>query len=483
MKNGRPEFDYEPVTRGRRTPLNAREALVAEWPVPDEGLPSGEAVSDSVSAAPAVPSPGRVAAKKSSILKRGHLLSFIGLILFTLAMYLRVYILPTVQLPLILALLTLVAFIPSQLAAEGSLTGGVREVHLVLLLCLAGLLAVPFAYSPGDAFDGFWGLVKTAIIFIVLVNAVRTEWRLKVMFYLALGISAVLCVIALNDYHSGALTIEGYRVKGGIADGAFEDPNDLAAYLVAMLPIGVALGLSARGLLRKLVFGLYAVLSLGAIIVTFSRGGFLGLMAAALVLVWKLGRRHRLLAMGTASVAAVLFISLSPGNYWMRMASIFIPSLDPLGSASSRSMLLKQSVLVALRHPLFGIGMGNFMIISINEHVTHNAYTQVAAEMGLLALVVYILFTVTPIRRLRRIESQEFAARGRSRFYYLAVGLQASLIGYMVSSFFISVAYYAVIYYLVGYAVCLRRIYESTESKSEAAAAQALTDSALTASL
>ena len=55
----------------------------------------------------------------------------------------------------------------------------------------------------------------------------------------------------------------------------------------------------------------------------------------------------------------------------------------------------------------------------------------------------------------------------------MAVGLQASLISFMVSSLFSSVAYLWFIYYLVGYAVCLRRLYEadraaSTES-SEAA--------------
>jgi hypothetical protein len=46
-----------------------------------------------------------------------------------------------------------------------------------------------------------------------------------------------------------------------------------------------------------------------------------------------------------------------------------------------------------------------------------------------------------------------------SRFYYLAIGVQASLIGYMVASFFAAVAYQWYVYYLVGYAIALRRIY------------------------
>jgi hypothetical protein len=57
----------------------------------------------------------------------------------------------------------------------------------------------------------------------------------------------------------------------------------------------------------------------------------------------------------------------------------------------------------------------------------------------------------------------------------LAVGLQASLVAYMVSSFFASVAYLWYVYYIVGYAICLRRMYEAetgavvTKERAEAA--------------
>jgi hypothetical protein len=79
--------------------------------------------------------------------------------------------------------------------------------------------------------------------------------------------------------------------------------------------------------------------------------------------------------------------------------------------------------------------------------------------MGMAALVVYILFLVHPLRRLRLIENQSYSKPEQARFYYLSIGLQASLVGFMVSSFFGSVAYQWYVYYLVGYAVCLHRIF------------------------
>src|SRR5260370_42094185 len=79
--------------------------------------------------------------------------------------------------------------------------------------------------------------------------------------------------------------------------------------------------------------------------------------------------------------------------------------------------------------------------------------------MGMLALVIYLMFMIIPLRRLRRIELETFQTGAHPKFFYLAVGIQASLVAYLVSSFFASVAYLWNIYYLVIYAVCLRRIY------------------------
>ena len=86
---------------------------------------------------------------------------------------------------------------------------------------------------------------------------------------------------------------------------------------------------------------------------------------------------------------------------------------------------------------------------------------QVAAELGMSALVFYVMFIVSPLRKLGQIARETFSARRSSSFYYLAVGLQASVIAYMVSSFFLSVSFNWYVFYLIGYAVCLRRLYES----------------------
>ena len=80
-------------------------------------------------------------------------------------------------------------------------------------------------------------------------------------------------------------------------------------------------------------------------------------------------------------------------------------------------------------------------------------------------MIAYIIFLVHPLRKLRMIERELFERNEYSRFYYLSIGLQASLVGYMVASFFAAVAYQWYIYYLVAYAIALRRIYYLEEIK------------------
>ena len=336
----------------------------------------------------------------------------------------------------------------------------------VLLFCLTALLSIPLAIDPPTAWQEFNGtFIRCIVIFIVIINVVRTKARLKGLLLIALAAGLWLSVEAINDYRLGLMTVEGYRV-GGRGGGIFGNSNDMALFLVTIVPIAIALLLGSRGFARKFFFGTCAVLMVSAIVLTYSRGGFIGLLVALTFLAWKAGRRRRLEIVVVGFLIVALFMTAVP-SYALRLASILVPSLDPFGSSEARGGELLRSVYVALRHPLLGIGMGNYAPeMSHRGLVTHNSYTQVAAEMGVAALVCYTMFILTPLKKLGQIARDAFSVKANSDFYYLALGLQASLVGYMVCSFFASVAYLWYAYYLIGYAVCLRRLYESETGKA-----------------
>jgi len=451
--------DYETVSRSR-----SQRGTVSPFTTNDEAPASvavtaaGNALEVSVTE-PIIPT-----------LKRGHVFSFAALFLFTIVLYGRpseFY--PSVwtnSLALIVGIVTLLFFVATQVTLEGNLTARPTEVNLVLLFMMMGLLSIPLAIDPSIAWSEFSGaFVRGILIFVVIINVVRTEARLKALLFLSVITAVVLSVQAINDYRLGLMTIEGYRAAGH-GTGIFGNTNDMALHLVTMLPVSIALFFGSRKPLRKAIHVACAAMMIFGILLSYSRGAFIGVLVVFVFLALRLGRRSKfeIAVLLVALLAAMLL--MAPSGYSDRLLSIVMPGMDSNGSADSRRGELFRSIYVALRHPLLGVGMGNYQAnMSYKGLVTHNSYTQVASEMGMTALVLYISFMVRPFRKLSSIAKQTFGVREDSHFYYLALGLQASLLVFMVSSFFLSVPYAWNVYYLVGYAVCFRRIYESSTGK------------------
>jgi putative inorganic carbon (hco3(-)) transporter len=446
----------------------------------DEGAPFqaiDAATPSPLDAADVIVSPDTKAARKAKkgarnreVLKRerwlvrnGHGWTYFVLYLFSMMVLFRPYeLVPGLEFlsgtAIYFAIATLAIFLPSQIAVEGNLTTFSTEVKAIFAMAFLALVTIPLAKDPALAWDKFNDpYIKAVVIFIVLVNVVRTRKRLMQMMWLSLGIGVYLSYSALVLYLQGKFTVEQYRVAVDVG-GMFGNPNEMAMHFVMMTPLVITLGIAAKSKLMRVAYLGMAVMFVGANMVTYSRGGFLGMLACGAVLAWKLGRKYRLNVTIASLVIGGIAILAAPGNYGLRMLSIFIPGLDAVGSSDQRQELLIRSLWVTARNP-WGIGIGNFPIVGVRNLQSHNAFTQVSAEIGILGLVAYLVFMISPFRKLSAIERTLFDTENLDWFYYLAIGLQASIIGYMVSSFFASVAYNWFIYYLIAYAVAFRRIY------------------------
>ncbi len=411
----------------------------------------------------------KILANDRWLARNGHTLTYIGLFLFTTVVYFRPYEwVPGFEnftsIALVFAVLTLLVYLPTQLMTEGTLTIFTTEVKCVIFLAIWSVLTLPLAKDFGMAWKVYNEVfIKIILVFIVMVNVLRTKERLKGLMWLSIGVGVMLSFQALQLYNDGKFEIEGYRVNPDFG-GMFGNPNDTALHLVIFTPIALVLGLTSKNLVGKLIYFSSVALMISANFVMQSRGGFLGLIAVFGFLVWKLSKNNRLIVISVSLIIAFLVITFAPGNYWIRILSIIDPSLDPVGSSDQRRELLERSIQVTLRNPL-GIGIGCFPIVGVRDLQTHNAFTQVSAELGWLGLFAYVTLLISPFRKLAAMERQMFANKDNSWMYYLTIGLQASIIGYMVSSFFVSVAYQWFVYFPIAYAVCLRRIYKLQEDE------------------
>ena len=410
-----------------------------------------------------------------------HRLAFAGVYLFTLLLYMRPNdlfpeLLGTFPLVKIVAIATPLVYVASKLGTGQRLITWPLEMKMVVVITALCVVFMPIAVSAQDSQNLFLDVfLKVVIIFVLLVNLLDTRERLCALFKLVVICGVALALGAIKRYLAGEFTMvstlagesleKGIRIEG-IVSGMFGNPNDLATALNLLLPLAVILALLHRGMARLLYFGGAVVLAMG-VIVTFSRGGFLGLMAAAGVMLWKFGRRNRMVTV-VAALLAVMVLALSlPGGYGARLSTILHIEQDQTGSAQERAELLERAAQVAARHPVVGVGMGNFHIYSVNEKEAHNSYLEIAAELGAMGLVAYLVLIFAPLRSLRRIELQTARAQdtlGRAH-YYLSVGLQATMVAYMVCSFFTSIEYLWYLYYTVAYAVSLRHIHAAAETQ------------------
>ena len=257
--------DYETVSRSRKH--NAAKRLAVAEPFNSKRSVAREPsikTSLSVNAAGFDP---------QTFLKRGHVFSFALLFLFTLVLYARpAEFYPsaaTRSLALIIGVITLGMFVVTQLTLDGKLTARPREVNLALLFLLTGLASIPLAIDPAIAWIEFTStFVRAVLIFIVIVNVVRTPARLKWMLCLSILTALVLSVEAINDYRLGLNVIEGYRAAGH-GTGIFGNTNDMALFLVTTLPISVAFFLGSKNALLKAVHGACVAMMLFGIVLSF----------------------------------------------------------------------------------------------------------------------------------------------------------------------------------------------------------------------
>ncbi|HEY9435772.1 MAG TPA: O-antigen ligase family protein [Blastocatellia bacterium] len=397
-----------------------------------------------------------------------HWLAFAGVYLFTLMLYARPNdLLPALgDFPLvkIVAISALLIYIGSKISGGERFSVWTLEMTMLVVIAALGLLFMPIAVSPPHTMAVLTDVyLKTVIIFILMVNLIDTRQRIFSLWKLVVVCGAALGVGAIRSYMKGEFAVKGLRIEGFVG-GMFENPNDLATALDILLPFAIVLTVISKGLTRLFYLGCAAILTAG-ILVTLSRGGFLGLLALCVVLLWKLGRGRRLKTILVAVLICGTLLAVMPGGYGARIATIFNTEQDQTGSAQQRRELMERAASIAIRHPIIGVGMGNFHIYSIHDKPAHNAYLEIAAELGVMGLIAYLILIFAPLRSLHRIERQTRGRRSKSAWemYWLSVSIQAAFIAYMVCSLFASIQYLWYLYYTAAYAVALRQIHAAEE--------------------
>jgi O-antigen ligase len=333
-----------------------------------------------------------------------------------------------------------------------------RELWLLVALFVQLVLCIPFSTWRGGSLDTvLFGFSKAVLLAVILVQVLDTTERIRRMIFV--NTAAVAIVAAVSIYRG--VSFDG-RITGAL-NGIFGNPNDLAACIVVVLPFALFFMLLARNPIKKLLWLGVIILMVWAVVATYSRGGFISMVAAILAIAWYFGYkdgRKKLLGVLVLLVCLSPALLFSGGSYSMRVRSIFNFSLDQTGSADARQELLTTSLQITAKHPLFGIGPGQFAVFSGNWHAAHNSFTEMGAEAGIPAFVLFLLLQVHTFKRLRK--SILPAAQRFRELRLLRLAALSSLIAFAVSACFASFEYELYPYILVAYCSAIAGLAEKT---------------------
>ncbi len=247
--------------------------------------------------------------------------------------------------------------------------------------------------------------LKLLMIMLVVVNALRTEGQLR--FYL-LFFLACFVLYPVRGTLLGADSVHGRAVWNYI----YGNSNDLAT--LCLIALGVALGLVFAKPSRVLVrvgAGISAILLLVVILLTQSRGAFIGLVAGMGPALFWLGLRRPVRLLFFAGILALVISLAIPTSVWERLSGIAkltststIADADTEGSAAERFEVQKVAWQIFVDHPVFGIGLGAYPLANamyaphIGMKDTHNTYLNLAAEVGLPGLILWLVCFGSVIR-------------------------------------------------------------------------------------
>jgi O-antigen ligase len=272
--------------------------------------------------------------------------------------------------------------------------------------------------------------------------------------------ATLYCVVILAEFDAGT---------GRLASLVYYDANDLGMLLACTLPLSAYFARHARRAASRAAAVATLVLFVFAIARTGSRGAFLGLIAAGVVLVVRRGPGTARRVATVAAVVAVLALGAG-ARYWGTIGTILHPTRDynwSGGSDAGRMAIWARGAGYVADRPLTGVGLAAFPVAEgtlsriaarqeygrgVKWSAAHNSFVQVAAELGVPGLLVFCAMLAVAFGTARRLARDAAAAprHAARRGSELAHAHAAAVAAFVVSGSFLSQAYAPYLYFMLG---------------------------------
>jgi O-antigen ligase len=293
----------------------------------------------------------------------------------------------------------------------------------------------------------------------VSLALIDTTRRLRYSFLAFIGSLALASLYLLREFQRAGFRA-GYRA--GYISG---DANYFAANAILAIALVYYLIRTKQSQWEKAYCLGCGFLTVLAFIASGSRGGFLALCVCGFFVFLRAKKKLRLVLVALLLSPIFVFSSSSP------LHRILHPQVGEIGSNTAHEILFQAGVRVFLKHPVTGIGLGNFkttmdsmgLFQERGGYMAHDVYVEYAAELGILGILLFVGILVSVYRSLERI--RKLAIRYNDEFFYAVTsGMQTGLLGYCVASFFLSAEYQKTFWILIFLSASVPSLFRTRHS-------------------
>lgn len=317
--------------------------------------------------------------------------------------------------------------------------------HKTLFFIFFIFLFISFGFHheyPATSIKGIFKYLTNIIAFVAILDVTKNKNRFDFLTYSLIAALSVSAFAGLWQYWFGYDFIHfrsGYTDEGQTRlIGPLKHYNDYGSTLI----VGVFLSLASfKVFITKKKFFLIMVsifLSVTSIFVltqTFSRSACIA-FAASLILGVLFFKSRKYILPGF--LIGIVFLVFFSGSFGTRFQQIFNMEY---GSTTERLALVKTSMGMIQKSPLLGLGINTYSIYFpdfrppdyLGIKYAHNSYLQIAAEIGLLGL---LLFLLPILKSLMHIRSRLARIKGFPEYKIWAFGFFASANALLINALF-----------------------------------------------
>lgn len=400
--------------------------------------------------------------------------SFIFLCLYLMTEYVRpqtiyplIDILPYAQVSILLALIATLL--------EGRGKSYPNEVNkLMLALSFLIILSSMLAYRPEVSFDHWIDFTQWLIIYFLIVRIVSNEKRFFFFMLLFLLFSFKMSQHGFLSWASKGFGWDSWGVTG--SPGWFHNSGEFGIQLCIYIPLSIYFIIALKKYWGKFLFGFFLLMPItgvGSVIASSSRGAVVGLAAAILWMLLK--SQHKIKTIIVVFIVGIILVAYTPEESKERFER---SGNDP--TSVMRMNRWVDGIDMMNTHPVLGIGYGNWMVYYPRHYyrpeignlgaygLSHNIFIQAGSELGYTGLILYIMLIIYSF--INNYRTRKMAQKlGNNYVYYMAHGLDAALVGFLVSASFVTVMYYPYFWINLAFVVSLNNIIrlEDKEAKNK----------------